>query len=216
MLKVTRRFIAPLCALSWLMTLKCSAHAEVLAPSSNAPASPAHPSRAVSLTSWQHLPSALEVGEASGVALKASQQLHQGRAEGASLWAVELLGAWSGVSTSQLSWATSHQEGRLHVRGAVERALGVGALSLSAGGGGLWLSELRERHQAARLGLTGSARQRRADRLELELSASLSLRLRLIGELALLMSLDALYRPLTSLEGPSLTLAQGVGLCWRF
>jgi hypothetical protein len=121
------------------------------------------------------------------------------------------------VEVSNQSWRTTHSERRLHALLSAHYTLGGARLALRVGGGGVWVSEARARHQAARLGLEGEARATSAERLAPELKGAISHSLTLSGPLALLLETGALYRPLPlSNEGEALTLTQTAGVLWRF
>jgi hypothetical protein len=65
--------------------------------------------------------------------------------------------SWSRSTESSLTWTVSHQDIRLRVTGALQRAVGRGAFALRLGVGPTMVYEDRVRNQGARAGLTGSA-----------------------------------------------------------
>lgn len=157
----------------------------------------------------RHKASALAQGEATGVQLSWGPS-----APGAHL---NIWSAWGSSSLSNQSWGLSHDEYRLHPQLDLSHPLGRATLSLSAGLGALLIHERRARHQAERLGLTGQRAQTSASRWGPELSVGGSIALALSSHFELLLRGYALYRPAPlSSEGPALTFAQSLGLCWRY
>lgn len=94
------------------------------------------------------LPAALTTGLATGAGVAVTRG--HGLVVGARL-------GWATATESSLSWTVTHDDLRLRVTGAVERAAGRGAIALRLGVGGTLVHERRERNQGKRAGLTGSA-----------------------------------------------------------
>ncbi|HEX4406187.1 MAG TPA: hypothetical protein VH560_15220 [Polyangia bacterium] len=72
-------------------------------------------------------------------------------------FALGVRASWSTSTESSLAWTVSHDDYRLRVTGAVQRAAGRGVFALRLGLGPTMVYEDRVRNQGARAGLTGSA-----------------------------------------------------------
>lgn len=72
-------------------------------------------------------------------------------------FALGVRASWSTATESSLAWTVSHDDYRLRVTGAVQRAAGRGVFALRLGLGSTMVYEDRVRNQGARAGLTGSA-----------------------------------------------------------
>ena len=72
-------------------------------------------------------------------------------------FALGVRASWSTSTESSLAWTVSHDDFRLRVTGAVQRAVGRGSFALRLGLGPTLVLEDRIRNQGMRAGLTGSA-----------------------------------------------------------